>query len=143
MNPHRIAASDADTTDDPETGMPRFNVKRVYDAPAADDGRRVLIDRLWPRGLTKGAAALDEWCKDAAPSNDLRKWVHAEPGPSDNARWDEFRRRYHAELDAAPDGWGALLEHARAERVSLLTATKDPDRNHALELLVYLESRAV
>jgi uncharacterized protein YeaO (DUF488 family) len=97
-------------------------VRRIYDDPASDDGARVLVDRVWPRGLRKDAADLDEWAKDVAPSTELRKWYGHDP-----AKFDEFRRRYDAEL-AEPDRREALSElRARAADgpVTLLTATKD------------------
>ena len=75
-----------------------FTVKRIYDAPAPDDGYRVLVDRLWPRGVSKERADIDEWLKDVAPSTELRRWFHQ--SPSDEAEvFDEFRRRYESELD--------------------------------------------
>lgn len=118
-----------------------FLIKRVYDDPDISDGHRVLVDRLWPRGLTKEAAALDEWCKGVAPSNDLRKWVHEDPGPADDARWAEFERMYAEELDGAEDAWRPLLERAGEGPVTLLYAARDTERNHALVLKAYLESR--
>lgn len=116
-------------------------LKRVYETPAAGDGYRILVDRLWPRGLTKAAARVDLWMKDVAPSADLRRWYHA-----DLDRWPEFRRRYKAELAA-----GAALEELRAiirERsrgdgggVTLVFGARDPERNHALVLLEALSAR--
>lgn len=97
-------------------------VGRVYDEPAATDGRRILVDRLWPRGLTKVKAGLDEWCKQVAPSAELRKWYGHDPD-----RFAEFDRRYRAELDGAEQA--AALAHLRAVAgrgpVILLTASKD------------------
>jgi len=121
---------------------PDIRVKRVYDEPEPADGHRVLVDRLWPRGVKKEDARLDEWNKDAAPSNGLREWIHESPGATDD-RWAEFERRYAEELDGAEDAWRPLLERARAGPVTLLYAAKDPDRNHALVLRGYLEARAV
>ncbi|MGD9791174.1 MAG: DUF488 domain-containing protein [Phycisphaerales bacterium] len=116
-------------------------LKRVYETPAAGDGYRILVDRLWPRGLTKAAARVDLWMKDVAPSADLRRWFHA-----DLDRWPEFCRRYKAELAA-----GAALEELRAiirERsrregggVTLVFGARDPERNHALVLLEALGAR--
>lgn len=102
--------------------MAKVRVRRVYEEPAADDGSRVLVDRIWPRGLTRADAALDEWCKGVAPSTELRKWYGHDP-----ARFDEFARRYRAELDE-PERAKALahLRDLAAHRsVTLLTATKD------------------
>ena len=108
-----------------------IRVRRVYDAPSPADGARVLVDRVWPRGLRKDAARLDEWAKDAAPSTELRKWYGHDP-----AKFDEFRRRYHAEL--AEPGAKAALDRlravARSGTVTLLTATKDIDRSQAAVL---------
>ncbi|MEV4443419.1 DUF488 family protein [Streptomyces sp. NPDC049577] len=100
----------------------RVRIRRVYDEPEEADGSRVLVDRIWPRGLSKDAAALDEWCKDVAPSTELRTWYGHDP-----ARFEEFGRRYRAEL-REPDR-AAALKHlkdlARGGHLTLLTATKD------------------
>jgi uncharacterized protein YeaO (DUF488 family) len=116
--------------------VPEIRVRRVYDEPEPGDGYRVLVDRLWPRGLRKEAARLDEWNKGVAPSNGLRKWVHGDMG--DPARWREFERRYAAELDGAEGAWRPLLERAGTGPVTLLYAAKDEERNHALVLRSYL-----
>ncbi|MGI5206043.1 DUF488 domain-containing protein [Spirillospora sp. CA-108201] len=103
-------------------------LRRVYEAPTADDGARILVDRVWPRGLSKDKARLDEWEKDVAPSTELRKWYGHDP-----ARFEEFTRRYDAEL-AEPDRAAAfdhLRELARQGTVTLLTATKDVERSQA------------
>jgi uncharacterized protein YeaO (DUF488 family) len=112
-------------------------VKRVYDEPSDDDGERILVDRLWPRGLTKEKARLDEWMKDVAPTPELRKWF-----AHDAAKWDEFQRRYTAELDDNADAVKPLAERARAGRVTLLYATRDPERNSAALLAAYLRRHA-
>ena len=114
-------------------------VRRVYDEPDADDGTRVLVDRIWPRGMTKARAALDEWCKDVAPSTELRKWYDHDP-----ARFEEFARRYQLEL-ADPERAGALAHLralASAGPVTLLTATKDPTISEASVLASMLASSA-
>jgi len=106
-------------------------VRRVYDPPEADDGQRVLVDRLWPRGLSKERAQLDEWCKDIAPSADLRKWYGHDPD-----RYTEFARRYRDELDE-PDRAAALArlrERAARGPLTLLTATKRSDISEAAVL---------
>ncbi|WP_425247178.1 DUF488 domain-containing protein [Streptomyces sp. NEAU-NA10] len=107
-------------------------VRRVYEPPEPDDGVRVLVDRLWPRGLAKDAARVDEWPKDLTPSTELRRWYHAGEGS-----YEEFARRYEAEL-AAPEA-AELLDHVRelADRgqVTLLTAAKEPERSHAAVLV--------
>jgi uncharacterized protein YeaO (DUF488 family) len=114
-------------------------VRRVYDEPEADDGTRVLVDRIWPRGMTKARAALDEWCKDVAPSTELRKWYGHDP-----ARFEEFTRRYRLEL-ADPERAGALAHLralAAAGPVTLLTATKEPAISEASVLASVLASSA-
>jgi uncharacterized protein YeaO (DUF488 family) len=114
-------------------------VRRVYDEPDADDGTRVLVDRIWPRGMTKARAALDEWCKDVAPSTELRKWYGHDP-----ARFEEFARRYRLEL-ADPERAGALAHLralASAGPLTLLTATKDPAISEASVLASMLASSA-
>ena len=110
---------------------PDIRVRRVYDAPEPRDGNRVLVDRVWPRGMRKDAARLDEWAKDVAPSTDLRKWYGHDP-----AKFAEFRRRYTAEL-ARPEAAGALgrlRDLARQGPVTLLTATRDLDISQAAVL---------
>ncbi|MFE4667375.1 DUF488 domain-containing protein [Streptomyces sp. NPDC056716] len=107
-------------------------VRRVYEAPEPGDGLRVLVDRLWPRGVSKDAAHLDNWPKGLTPSDELRRWFHAGQGS-----YEEFARRYEAEL-AAPDAAG-LLDELRASvaagPVTLLTAAKEPEHSHAAVLL--------
>jgi uncharacterized protein YeaO (DUF488 family) len=113
--------------------MVQIQIKRVYDAPAAGDGKRILVDRLWPRGLTKEAAALDGWVKEVAPSPELRKWFdHAAE------RFAEFKDRYEAELAANP-AVSELLETLGVGKASLLYAARDPAVNHALVLAGYLQ----
>ncbi|WTB85571.1 DUF488 family protein [Streptomyces cellulosae] len=111
-------------------------VRRVYESPQPDDGVRVLVDRLWPRGLAKDAARVDEWPKGLTPSTELRRWYHADEGG-----FDEFRERYEAEL-AAPEA-AELLEHVRElagkGTVTLLTASEQPERSHAQVLARLLE----
>lgn len=111
-------------------------VRRIYDEPKSTDGNRVLVDRLWPRGMTKAKAKLDEWCKDAAPSPELRKWYGHDP-----ARFHEFERRYVAELHDSghSKALGHLKEVAEAGTLTLLTATKDPDFSAAAVLAKCLE----
>lgn len=103
-------------------------IKRVYEPPSPDDGPRILVDRVWPRGLTKDAAHLDAWVKDVAPSTDLRKWFGHDPG-----RWEEFRRRYAAELVGNP-AFGALAERARQEDITLVYGARDTEHNQAVVL---------
>ena len=112
-------------------------VKRVYEQPAESDGFRVLVDRLWPRGLRKEEARVDVWLRDIAPSHELRKWFHANP-----ERWREFQTRYLSELRGAPAA-GALLRlyelAGRGGTVSLLFASRNTDRNNATVLRDFLE----
>ena len=116
--------------------MPRITTKRVYDPPAPNDGLRVLVDRLWPRGLSRERAAVDLWLKDIAPSDNLRRWFDHAP-----ARWEAFRERYQAELAGAP----AVLQSLRTalaghQAVTLLFAAKDAGHNNAVALKAFLES---
>lgn len=106
-------------------------VRRVYDAPEPADGTRVLVDRLWPRGLAKAKAAIDEWCKDIAPSTELRKWYSHDP-----ARFDEFSRRYQAELNEPQpaEALAHLRTLARTRPLTLLTATREPQISEAAVL---------
>ncbi|MFI6684750.1 DUF488 domain-containing protein [Streptomyces sp. NPDC050485] len=117
-------------------GQRTIRVRRVYDPPAKADGVRVLVDRLWPRGLSKERAAVDEWPKELTPSTELRTWYH-----EDTARFSAFQERYEAEL-AGPEQTGAvdrLLELARYRTVTLVTAVKDVDHSHVPTLVAALE----
>lgn len=114
----------------------RIRLKRIYEAAADDDGYRVLVDRIWPRGVAKRDAVLDDWCKDLAPSAELRKWF-----AHDRERWDEFRDAYRDELDRCDPGTLAHLR-ARAEDdvgLTLLFAAKDTECNNAVVLKACLE----
>ena len=115
--------------------MERVRIRRVYDPVDPGDGTRVLVDRLWPRGVKKSALALDAWEKSLAPSTDLRRWFG-----HDVERWREFCRRYRAELGAAPEAWGRLLGYARRGRLTLLTATRDVEHSHAAALGALLDA---
>jgi uncharacterized protein YeaO (DUF488 family) len=109
-------------------------VKRVYEDPAPGDGQRVLVDRLWPRGVSKERAALDDWLKEVAPSDDLRKWYHQHSG-----EWEEFVRRYNDELDTRADAVEQLLRRARQGTLTLVYSSKETERNNAVALRDYLE----
>ncbi|MGV9837022.1 DUF488 domain-containing protein [Nocardia niigatensis] len=113
--------------------QPRYRVKRVYDDPDAADGRRVLVDRLWPRGISKQQAAMDEWAKDVTLSNEPRKWYHAAP----ETRRSEFERKYRIELgaDVAQEGLARVREEAASGSLTLVTATKEPERSQVPILL--------
>jgi uncharacterized protein YeaO (DUF488 family) len=122
---------------DSDGARAKVQVRRVYEDPASSDGARVLVDQLWPRGLTKEKAQLDEWCKQVAPSTRLRKWYAHDP-----ARFGEFSRRYREELDE-PERAAALAHlHGLAERrpLTLLPATKQPEISEAAVLAELLRS---
>ncbi|KJK36431.1 hypothetical protein UK15_26960 [Streptomyces variegatus] len=112
-------------------------VRRVYDPAEPEDGVRVLVDRLWPRGLAKDAARVDRWPKAVTPSAELRRWYHAGEGS-----YEEFADRYEAELaaDEAAEALDGVRELVREGEVTLLTASKTPDRSHAAVLARLLES---
>ncbi|MDA8230009.1 MAG: DUF488 family protein [Magnetospirillum sp.] len=109
--------------------MDRVRIRRIYDQPSAEDGTRVLVDRLWPRGLTKEAARVDRWLREIAPSAELRRWFGHAP-----ERWPEFRRRYAGELERNPDAVAELHRLAAQGPVTLLFAARDETRNNAVIL---------
>ena len=109
--------------------------KRVYDPVSRDDGRRILIDRLWPRGIKKEDAQIDEWLKDIAPSNDLRKWFAHDP-----AKWLEFKKRYINELKKKSELVERLRTEAKKGTVTLLFAAKDVEHDNAVVLKELIES---
>jgi len=111
-----------------------FRVKRIYEDASDDDGYRVLVDRLWPRGVSKERAHLDEWMKGIAPSTELRKWFN-----HDKEKFDEFKTRYFEELEKKEEPVNALLEKGKSGLVTLLYAAKDQEHNHALVLKEYLK----
>ena len=113
-----------------------LRIKRTYDPPARGGGWRVLVERLWPRGMKKEALAVDAWLKDVAPSTELRRWF----GPRVE-RWEEFRRRYRRELAANPAAWAPLLHAERRGRVTLLYSAHDVLHNGAVVLREYLMKR--
>ena len=104
-------------------------LKRAYEKPTADDGKRVLVDRLWPRGVKKTDAAIDYWAKELAPSTELRKWFGHDP-----ARWEEFRRRYAAEIEAHREEFNRLRDLALKGPVTLVYAAHDETHNDAVVL---------
>jgi uncharacterized protein YeaO (DUF488 family) len=112
-------------------------IKRVYEPPSASDGMRVLVDRLWPRGLSKAKAKIDRWEKDLAPSDELRRWFGHE-----TARWAEFRKRYRDELKSQADALRELRAAARRGRVTLLYAAHDEEHNNAVVLAELLKKRS-
>lgn len=107
----------------------RVVTRRIYDPVAPEDGYRVLVDRVWPRGLRKEAAALDEWCRDLAPSAELRKWFGHDPD-----RWPAFRDAYRDELARCPEALTRLLQQMATGRVTLLYAARDREHNQAVVL---------
>jgi uncharacterized protein YeaO (DUF488 family) len=116
---------------------PDIRVKRVYDPPDGKDGARVLVDRLWPRGMSKERAKLTLWLKEIAPSDGLRRWFGHDP-----ARFTEFARRYRAELGANSEAVARLKELVKAGRVTLLYGAHDEEHNEARVLADYLQARA-
>ena len=113
-----------------------IRLKRVYEPARPADGKRFLVERLWPRGIKKEALRLDAWLPEVAPTPALRKWFHHDP-----ARWAEFQERYRAELDARPDTWAVLLDAARKDTVTLLFSARDVEHNNAVALKLYLEAK--
>lgn len=113
-----------------------IRLKRVYEAPAPEDGMRVLVDRLWPRGLAKEKAHVDLWLKDLAPSTELRKWFNHEP-----EKWAEFKRRYRLELQQQPDALAHGIEAMGTGPVTLLFASKEARFNDAVALREFILAR--
>jgi uncharacterized protein YeaO (DUF488 family) len=111
-----------------------ISIKRAYAETSPKDGRRFLVDRLWPRGISRNALSIEAWLKDLAPSDSLRKWFNHDP-----ARWHEFCRRYDAELDRQPQSVQVLREAAGKGMVTLVYAARDEARNNAVALKEYLE----
>ncbi len=114
-----------------------IQIKRVYDPPSKTDATRLLVERLWPRGLTKQAAKLDGWLRDAAPSTELRKWFSHDP-----VKWPEFQRRYRAELDEHPQAWQPILDAAKKSDVTLLFSSHDAEHNNVVAIRSYLQTRS-
>jgi uncharacterized protein YeaO (DUF488 family) len=116
-------------------GSSMVKLKRAYEAPTKDDGERVLVERLWPRGLTKQKAKIDLWVKEISPSTELRKWFGHDP-----EKWDEFRRRYKSELKQQPELVDQLRDKARKGPITFVYAAKDELHNSALLLKEFVES---
>jgi uncharacterized protein YeaO (DUF488 family) len=114
-----------------------IRLKRVYEEAGREDGKRYLVERLWPRGVKKEALRMDGWVKDAAPSTKLRKWFGHDP-----KKWEEFKRRYRKELDANPEGVRQILEAMRKGDVTLIYSSRDAEHNNAVALEQYLEERS-
>jgi len=115
----------------------KLDVKRVYDEPGPADGMRILVDRLWPRGLSKERARIDRWARAVAPSNELRKWYGHDPG-----KWDEFQRRYRAELKELPDEMAQLRKAIGSGPATLLYGSKERKLNNAEALKLFLTALA-
>lgn len=113
-----------------------IRLKRVYEPPTPRDGVRVLVERLWPRGLSKDKARVDRWIKDIAPSTELRRWFGHDP-----AKWEAFKRRYWAELEQRPEVVEEVLKLVRQNTVTFVYAAADAERNSAVALKEFLERR--
>ena len=113
-----------------------IRLKRVYEPAGPEDGNRILVERLWPRGVRKATLRMDKWAREVAPTTELRRWFGHDP-----AKWEEFQRRYRSELDAEPEAWAPLLEAARNGTVTLLFSSHDAEHNNAVVLKGYLEAR--
>lgn len=113
-----------------------IQIKRVYEKPRKEDGRRILVDRLWPRGLTKEKAGIDLWLKEIAPSTELRKWFAHDP-----EKWVEFQKRYHRELRANESQVSILKEQVKKGVVTLVYGAKDKEHNEALVIAEWLQQK--
>lgn len=113
-----------------------IKIKRVYEPATPEDGKRFLVDRLWPRGVKKEQLQLDGWVREVGPSDTLRKWFG-----HDLAKWEQFKQRYFAELEAKPQTWRPLMEAAHEGDVTLLFSAKDETHNNAAALKAFLEER--
>lgn len=111
----------------------KISTKRVYDPPDSQDGKRILVDRLWPRGISKEAGKIDLWLKEISPSDSLRKWYN-----HDIEHWEEFKTRYFRELDSNPDGVAKLKSALDRAKVTFLYSSKNTTHNNAVALLEYL-----
>lgn len=114
----------------------RIDIARAYDPPGDDDGARYLVDRVWPRGVTKESLRIEAWLREVAPSTELRRWFGHAP-----ERWDAFVERYRAELDANVEGWQPLAEAARHGRLTLVYGARDREHNQAMVLREYLQEK--
>lgn len=117
--------------------MTEFRTKRIYEPAAPEDGRRILVDRLWPRGVSKERAAVDYWARNVAPSDALRQWYR-----HDADKWPEFKRRYFAELGSNGEALGELRAHLKSAVVTLLFSSRETELNNAQALREYLDAEA-
>ena len=113
-----------------------LKLKRAYERASREDGRRILVERLWPRGIRKASLQLDAWLKEVAPTAALRQWFSHDP-----KKWDEFQRRYRAELEQHPEVCDPILKAARRGTVTLVYSSHDSEHNNAVALRDYLERR--
>jgi uncharacterized protein YeaO (DUF488 family) len=113
-----------------------ITLKRAYDSVSPTDGRRFLVERLWPRGVSKARLQIDAWLKEIAPSTELRKWFGHDKG-----KWSEFRRRYFRELDSRPEAWQPVVLAAQQGRVTLVYSSHDTEHNNAVALQQYLRAK--
>ena len=116
-----------------KTNAIMLQIKRAYEPPAKSDGTRILVERLWPRGIKKEVLKLDAWLKEVAPSTALRKWFGHEP-----AKWAEFQRRYRVELNGHPEAWQPILDAAAKGEVTLLFSSHDAEHNNVVALRAFL-----
>src|SRR5262249_28318575 len=121
---------------DQTIGELMIKLKRVYEAPSEDDGSRILVERLWPRGISKEKAKVDEWLKELAPSPELRKWFQHDP-----AKWQEFQKRYRNELDENKELVKELKRRARGKTVTFVYAARDEEHNSAVLLKEYISKQ--
>ena len=113
-----------------------ITLKRAYDSVSRTDGRRFLVERLWPRGVSKAKLRVDAWLKEVGPSTELRQWFSHDPG-----KWSEFRRRYFRELDSRPEAWQPIASAARRGRVTLVYSSHDTEHNNAVALQQYVQAK--
>lgn len=113
-----------------------LKLKRAYDPVSRTDGMRVLVERLWPRGLSKAKLHLDAWLKEVGPTTALRRWFGHDP-----KKWSQFRTRYFRELDSRPESWQPILSAARRRTVTLVYSSHDEEHNNAVALKEYLQAR--
>jgi uncharacterized protein YeaO (DUF488 family) len=113
-----------------------LKLKRAYDPVASDDGTRILVERLWPRGVSKAQLHVDAWLKDVGPTTELRRWFGHDP-----EKWSQFRERYFRELDSRPESWRPILSAARGRTVTLVYSSHDEEHNNAVALREYLRAK--
>jgi uncharacterized protein YeaO (DUF488 family) len=118
--------------------MMKIELKRVYEPASKEDGTRILVERLWPRGIKKSDLVMDKWLKEVAPSSELRKWFSHDP-----AKWEQFQEKYFSELDASPESLQFIVQALQKEHVTLLYSSKDTLHNNAVCLKNYLESKFI